>query len=100
MNNTGTKKLIVATGTPSPNMAAERVSLINELGQPISTKTDAELNSQYSSPKRLNAFDPAYGIKAKWTLGLIVRPRSWRSLELPRQPFRMSSISLVTRTVI
>lgn len=47
MNNTGTKKLIVATGAPSPNLAPERVILTNAAGDPISTKTDAELNSRY-----------------------------------------------------
>lgn len=48
MNNTGTKKLIVASGTPSPNLAPERVILVNETNQSISTKTDAELDSKYA----------------------------------------------------
>jgi hypothetical protein len=47
MNHSETKKLVVTTGVLSANVFAERVSLVNEAGQQISTKTDAELNSRY-----------------------------------------------------
>lgn len=47
MNHSETKKLVVTTGVPSANVFAERVSLVNEAGQQISTKTDAELNSRF-----------------------------------------------------
>jgi hypothetical protein len=45
VNHSETKKLIVTTGVPSPNVFAERVSLVNETGQQISAKTDAELTA-------------------------------------------------------
>lgn len=47
MNHSETKKLVVTTGVPSANVFAERVSLVNEAGQSVSTKTEAELNSQF-----------------------------------------------------
>lgn len=61
MNNTGTKKLIVASGTPSPNLAPERVILVNEVGQPISNKTDSELNSQFVSQTGTATMTPGDG---------------------------------------
>lgn len=53
MNHSETKKLIVTTGAPSQNVYAERVLLLNEDGVPISTKSDAELNSRYMAHFRL-----------------------------------------------
>lgn len=47
MNHSETKKLIVTTGASSPNVFGERVLLLNEVGIPISTKSDAELNSRF-----------------------------------------------------
>jgi hypothetical protein len=70
MNHSETKKLIVTTGVPSPNVFAERVSLVNENGQSISTKTDAELNSRYAPQQR-------------WATGYYYLPADVRDVLVP-----------------
>lgn len=79
MNNTGTKKLIVASGTPSPNLAPERVVLVNDAGEPIDIRTTAEIaalttitwkpNTAYTAGTIVSYQGNLYSVNADYTSG-------------------------------